>query len=152
VVRSAEGNEAPTLLYATLADANVYFFNQQPTRTTVSFDWTKRTMSQVGVQLTDLTSRVNLYPEPVVSQGYWSALRLLQAAVEPRDKKAPGREQTFLKYTWDIRHSQDDERVSRASLKVYGDPWRIRTLGQSVLERVRRQATQCRDSQFAVNP
>ncbi len=152
VVRSVEGNEAPTLLYATLADANVYFFNQQPTRTTVSFDWTKRTMSQVGVQLTDLTSRVNLYPEPVVSQGYWSALRLLQASVDPREKKAPGREQTFVKYTWDIRNSQDDERVSRASLKVYGDPWRIRTLGQSVLERMRRQAAQCRDAQFAANP
>lgn len=152
VVRSVEGNEAPTLLYATLADANLYFFNQQPTRTTVSFDWTKRTMSQVGVQLTDLTSRVNLYPEPIVSQGYWSALRLLQSAAEPREKKAPGREQAFLKYTWDIRHSQDDERVSRASFKVYGDPWRIRTLGQSVLERMRHQAAQCRDSQFAANP
>jgi type VI protein secretion system component VasK len=152
VVKNAESNEAATLLYANISDASIYFFNQQPTRSTIGFDWTKKSVSQVGIQLTDLTSRVNLYPEPVVAQGDWSALRLLQAANEPREKKGPGRDQTFVKYSWDIRHSQEDDISSKASFKVYGDPWKLRTVGQSVLERMRRQAAQCRETQFAQNP
>jgi type VI secretion system protein ImpL len=151
VVKNAESNDAATLLYANIADASIYFFNQQPTRSTIGFDWTKKSVSQVGIQLTDLTSRVNLYPEPVVAQGFWSALRLLQAAGEPRDKRGPGRDQTFVKYSWDIRHSQDDDVTSKVSFKVYGDPWKLRTVGQSVLERMRRQASQCREPQFAQN-
>ena len=150
--KTSEVNEVATLVYANIADASLYYFNQQPTRTTVGFDWTKRSVSQVGIQLTDLISRVNLYPEPVVAQGYWSVLRLLQAAQDPRDKKAPPKDQLFQRYTWDVRHSADEDVTSKVSFKVYGDPWKLRTVGQSVLDRVRHQAAVCRDVQLAANP
>ena len=152
VAKTQETNEVATLLYANIADASIYFFNQQPTRSTIGFDWTKRSVSQVGIQLTDLTSRVNLYPEPVVAQGFWSALRLLQAASEPREKKAPGKDLSFVRYSWDVRHSSEDDVTSKVSFKVYGDPWKLRTVGQSVLDRMRHQASVCRDEQTAANP
>jgi hypothetical protein len=152
VAKVTESNEVATLLYANIADASIYFFNQQPTRSTIGFDWTKRSISQVGIQLTDLTSRVNLYPEPVVEQGYWSALRLLQRANEPRDKKAPGKDVPFVRYSWDVRHATDDETTSKISFKVYGDPWKLRTTGQSVLDRMRHQAAVCRDVATTANP
>ena len=85
--------------------------------------------SQVGIQLTDLDSKENSFPEPIAVQGsHWSFLRLLK-----RGESAPVKEPANATlYTWAIPHRLGGPETTNARFVVTGDPWAAFSLGKVV--------------------
>ncbi len=117
-----EGKVALTLMYMNVGDSSVFNFNQKPSKVTLGFDWTKDLRSQVGVQLTDLSTKENTFPGPVVSNGqYWSFYHLLRLASQSL-VKAPT---TARLYTWLIHYNTDNATndVVPVRFATVADPW-----------------------------
>jgi IcmF-related N-terminal domain len=117
-----EGKTAITLMYMNIGDSSVFNFNQKPSLITVGFDWTKDLRSQVGLQLTDLSTKDNTFPPPTVSNGvYWSFHHLLRLGT-PSLVKSPT---TARLYTWLIRVQPDyaPNDVIPVRFVTVTDPW-----------------------------
>jgi type VI secretion system protein ImpL len=70
-----------TLVYLSTGSTSMFNFNQKSYPKVLEIDWTRQGTSQVGVQLTDIGTRRNSYPNAIVAQAsYWSFLRLLEQA------------------------------------------------------------------------
>ena len=111
---------ALTLVYLNAGESSVFNFNQKPSVVTVNIDWTKEQASQVGIQLTNLETKENLFPDPVVVEGsFWSLLRLLKKA-EVGMVKQPA---SARLYSWPIRHSRDGSEKTIARFVLLDDPW-----------------------------
>jgi len=111
---------ALTLIYLNAGEASVFNFNQKPSVMTVNLDWTKEQASQVGVQLTNLETKENIFPEPVVVEGsFWSLLRLLKKA-EVGMVKQPANARL---YSWPIRHRRGGTEKTVARFVLLDDPW-----------------------------
>jgi hypothetical protein len=111
---------ALTLVYLSIADAHVYNFNQKPGLVTIRFDWTQEHTAQVGVQLTNLDSKDNLYPEPINSpSSHWAVLRLLAMGHAERVK----RPSDGTMYSWIVTHGPGRAEKTTARFVVVGDPW-----------------------------
>ncbi len=118
---------ALTLVYLNIGEASILNFNQKPGVTTVRFDWTREQVSQVGVQLTNLDTQENLYPDPIATPSSpWSILRLLNAAQSAATKQPPG----GIVYSWDVRHRRDGADKTSARFVVIGNLADIFSLGQ----------------------
>jgi hypothetical protein len=113
---------ALTLVFFKTGDEALFNFNQKPLLKTILFDWTKDSTTQIGVQLTDLETKENSFPEPAVVDGaYWSVFRLFRRAAiapvkQPRD--------TAL-YSWEIAHGRGSNEKTAARVTVTGDPWEV---------------------------
>ncbi|WP_437594399.1 type VI secretion protein IcmF/TssM N-terminal domain-containing protein [Sorangium sp. So ce1000] len=120
---------ALTLVYFNVGAGALFNFNQKPTAKTLELDWTKASSSQVGVQLTDVESKENSFPQPIVADGsYFSFLRLLRKAQQPPSPvKQPASAQL---YTWEI--PLEGGPAVRAQLVVMDNPWAMFTLGKAV--------------------
>ena len=120
---------ALTLVYLNVGEASVFDFNQKPGLSSIPLDWSKETNSQVGIQLTDLDSKENSFPEPIAVQGsHWSFLRLLKRA-ESAPVKEPA---NSTLYTWAIPHRLGGPETTNARFVVTGDPWATFSLGKVV--------------------
>ena len=129
---------ALTLIYLNAGEASVFNFNQQPSLVSVAMDWTKETNSQVGVQLTDLDTKENTFPDPVVAQGsFWSLLRLLKKGDASAMRVSTG---TGTLYTWDIKLRRDSADKIPARFVVLDNPWDTFTLGKTVRARLPKAA------------
>lgn len=118
---------ALTLVYLNIGEASILNFNQKPGVTTVRFDWTREQVSQVGVQLTNLDTRENLYPDPIATPSSpWSILRLLNAGRSATTPQPPG----GIVYTWDVKHRRDSAEKTPARFIVIGKLSDIFSLGQ----------------------
>jgi len=70
-----------TLVYLSTGSTSMFNFTQKSYPKVLEIDWTRQGTSQVGVQLTDIGTRRNSYPNAIVAQAsYWSFLRLLEQA------------------------------------------------------------------------
>jgi len=118
-----------TLVYVNVADGSLFNFNQRSTGKTLSIDWNRPGSSQVGVQLTEVESKDNVFPRPVtVSGSSFSFLHLLMAALQPPSAvKEPPDAQL---YAWLI--AGEGVPKVRAELVVEDDPWQMWTLGDAV--------------------
>jgi hypothetical protein len=115
-------NQAATLTYLNIGDGSVFNFNQKPSLISVGFEWNKDLRSQVGVQLTDLGSKENNFPPPIVSNGqYWSFYHLLRLG-KPSGVKSPP---SARLYTWDIQNQRDNavNEVLPVKFVTVNDPW-----------------------------
>ena len=118
----AAQNTAVTLTYLNIGDGSVFDFNQKPSLISVGFEWNKDSESQVGVQLTDLGSKENNFPPPIVSNGqYWSFYHLLRLG-RPSGVKSPP---SARLYTWDIPSQRDNtpNDVLPVKFVTVNDPW-----------------------------
>lgn len=112
-------NAALTLVYLNAGESSVFNFNQKPGIVSVSLDWTKQNTSQVGIQLTNLETKENIFPEPIVVEGsFWSFLRLLKKAEDTRLKQAAN----ARVYSWPIRHRREGAERTVARFVIFEDP------------------------------
>ena len=115
-------NLVPTLTYLNIGDGSVFDFNQKPSLISVGFEWQKDLRSQVGVQLTDLGSKENTFPPPIVSNGqYWSFYHLLRLG-KPSGVKSPPQARL---YTWEVQNQRDNavNEVLPVKFVTVNDPW-----------------------------
>lgn len=102
-----------TLVYLSTGSTSLFNFNQKVYDKTLEIDWMKAQTSQIGVQLTNIDTRRNTYPNPVVVQdSYWSFLRLLE--------RGKSKSETF---TWTFATGDDGATPTVARFRVEGDPW-----------------------------
>jgi hypothetical protein len=129
---------ALTLIYMNAGDQSVFNFNQQPGTTFLNLDWTKETLSQVGVQLTDLESKENTFPEPVVTQSsFWSFLRLLR-----KGSATPARQPADAQvYTWNVKIGREGTDTMPIRFVVLDDPWDKLGMGKLLKARVQKGGT-----------
>jgi type VI protein secretion system component VasK len=119
-LHGTDPHAALTLVYLSIADAHVYDFNQKPGLVTIRFDWTQEHTAQVGVQLTNLDTKENLYPEPINSpSSHWAVLRLLSMG-RPESVKRP---EGGTLYSWVVPHGTGRSEKTTARFVIVGDPW-----------------------------
>ena len=126
---------ALTLVYLNVGDASVFNFNQQPnpSGTLVMLDWTREQTSQVGAQLTDLDSKENTFPDPIVAQGsFWSFLRLVKKSQSSPVRQPAG----ATLFTWNVKLHKDGADVVPARFVVLENLWEPFTLGTLVRTRL----------------
>ncbi|MGK3962623.1 type VI secretion protein IcmF/TssM N-terminal domain-containing protein [Sorangium sp. So ce118] len=126
---TSRDRSALTLVYFNVGPGSLFNFNQKPATTTLELDWTASSSSQVGAQLTDVASKEDTLPPPVVADGSnFSFLRLLRKATQPpATVKEPAAGQL---YTWQI--PVDVGAPVRAQLVVLDDPWETFSLARMV--------------------
>jgi hypothetical protein len=128
---------ALTLVYLNVGPGSLFNFNQKPAQVTMQLDWTKETNSQVGLQLTNIETKENIFVEPTrTDSSFWSFLRLqLKAHGEPA-RFPPGAQL----YSWPIKviHEGNTENM-QAQVVVLDDLWSLFSLGTFV--RVKLNAT-----------
>jgi hypothetical protein len=120
--KDGDSKSALTLMYFNVGESSVYNFNQKPSLVTIAFEWTKDQRAQVGVQLTDVISKENSFPQPIVSNGtYWSFYHLLLQG-EVSAVKSPT---TARLYTWRIQYQPDaaGTEVIPVRFTTLTDPW-----------------------------
>jgi type VI protein secretion system component VasK len=125
--RQASTDAALTLVYLNVGDTAVFNFNQKPAWSDIRLDWTKRHNAQIGVQLTNVESRENEFPEPLaVQNSFWSFYRLVRlATVSPVREPPDG-----LLHTWSIPRRRGGSEKLRGSFVVRGDIWSPFKLGK----------------------
>jgi hypothetical protein len=120
---------AQTLVYMNAGPASVFNFNQQPAEIPVQLDWTKEYNSQVGLQLTDVETKENVFPEPTAVAGsFWSFLRLLQKGQSGSVKFPPGAQL----YTWPIKIGREGVDTMPVQFVVLDDLFSSFSLGPFV--------------------
>ncbi|WP_437932543.1 type VI secretion protein IcmF/TssM N-terminal domain-containing protein [Sorangium sp. So ce291] len=126
---TSRDRSALTLVYFNVGPGSLFNFNQKPATTTLELDWAASSSSQVGAQLTDVASKEDTLPPPVVADGSnFSFLRLLRKATQPPAAvKEPAAGQL---YTWQI--PVDVGAPVRAQLVVLDDPWETFSLARMV--------------------
>ncbi|XXY47185.1 type VI secretion protein IcmF/TssM N-terminal domain-containing protein [Sorangium sp. So ce269] len=120
---------ALTLVFFNVGAGSLFNFNQKPAATTLELDWTRASSSQVGVQLTDVASKEDTFPPPIVAEGsHFSFLRLLRKATQPHSAvQQPAAGQL---YTWQI--PVEGGAAVRAQVVVMDDPWETFSLARTV--------------------
>jgi hypothetical protein len=118
----ADHRQALTVMYLNVGEGSVFNFNQKPSLVTVGFDWTKDLRSQVGIQITDVVTKENSFPAPIVSDGqYWSFWHLLLRAAVSSVKSPPGAQL----YTWEVWTQPDAQPGQMIPVRFVAvtDPW-----------------------------
>jgi hypothetical protein len=118
-----------TLAYLNLGSASIFNFNQQPFMKTIEIDWGTPQTSQVGIQLTDVTTGQQYYPEALVTRdSYFSYLHLLKRAqttraTNARERDLQGRELT--EWRWTVSHGNRSVKNSQVRFMIAGDPMQL---------------------------
>ena len=117
-----------TLVYLSVGEASIHNFNQRPGLTTLRVDWTREQISQVGLQLMNLATQGNVFPEPLATpSSSWSVLHLLAVAKVSPVKKP----ENAQLYTWQVREQPEGGRTTPVRFIVLGNPFALFTLGPS---------------------
>lgn len=120
---------ALTLVYLNVGPSSLFNFNQKPAQVTMQLDWTKETNSQVGLQLTDIETKENVFVEPIRTESsFWSLLRLEQKATSEAAKYPPGAQL----YTWPFKIVREGTDTMQAQFVVLDDLWTLFSLGTFV--------------------
>lgn len=120
---------ALTLVYVNTSTASLFNFNQKPTEVAMILDWTKEYTSQVGLQLTDIETKENVFPDPIgTDSSFWSFLRLLKKG-EPTSVKYPPGAQL---HTWTFKLVREKTETMRAQFVTVEDLWSLFAVGPFV--------------------
>lgn len=120
---------ALTLVYMNVGPASLFNFNQKPAQVVMQLDWTKESNSQVGLQLTDVDTKENIFVEPVRTESsFWSMLRLQQKAQAEYAKFPPGAKL----YSWPFKIVREGTDTMQAQFVVLDDLWTLFSLGTFV--------------------
>jgi hypothetical protein len=120
---------ALTLVYLNVGPGSLFNFNQKPTQVTMQLDWTKETNSQVGLQLTDIDTKENIFVEPVRTESsFWSLLRLQQKAQAEPAKYPPGAKL----HSWPFKIVREGTDTMQAQFVILDDLWTLFSLGTFV--------------------
>jgi type VI protein secretion system component VasK len=118
-----------TLAYINLGSASVFNFNQQPVLKTLEIDWSTPQTSQIGIQLTDVVTGQQYYPEAVVTRdSYFSYLHLLQRAQGRKPQQSPIRDlegRELSEWRWSVPHGERSVKNSRVRFLIAGDPMEL---------------------------
>lgn len=120
---------ALTLVYINVGAGSLFNFNQMPAQVTMQFDWTKETSSQVGLQLTNLDTKENLFVEPTRAESsFWSLLRLQSKGQSEAARYPTG---AHL-YSWPFKIPRGDNETMQAQFVVVDDLWTLFSMGTFV--------------------
>jgi hypothetical protein len=124
---------AQTLEYLNVGTNSLFNFNQKPSEISLPLDWTKEYNAQVGVQLTDMSTKDNSFPEPLRAEGsFWSFMHLLK-----RGKAEPAKSPPWaLLYTWEFQVGRTGNDTMTAQYVVVDDVWGLFALGPYVRSRL----------------
>jgi|GEM_PF-3386219 len=120
---------ALTLVYLNVGPGSLFNFNQKPAQVTMQIDWTKETNSQVGLQLTDIDTKENIFVEPIRTESsFWSLLRLQLKGQGEAAKYPPGAQL----YSWPFKIVREGTETMQAQFVVLDDLWSLFSLGTFV--------------------
>lgn len=127
--QAEKGGVRLTLTYLSGGQVTLVNFNQRPFAKDLEEEWTTVHNAQVGVKLTTVAKRDEIYPDPLVESSYWALLRMLARGRQFNDR-----------FTWILRYRSRSEgsigdRVTiTVSFEAVQDPFRAFDLA-STLER-----------------
>jgi G3E family GTPase len=113
----------PTLVQLNLGASSVFNFNQKPSPTKVTLDWTADEPAQIGVQTVDVKTRESFRPAALAAEGpNWRLFRLLRLG--HRVSADEGGNGGYL-YEW-VRPTRDGEKPSLPiRVRFATDPWQL---------------------------